>query len=172
MTLTRLILLAALAGAPFGHAQTAAPPCQQRNCYTASTGNVTLTAAATAATIQQAAAGPFQTVRGIKATVYCSVPCIATRTKDGTPATTTAAQAKIVASPLQPNGYAAPTFLFFTASNAAGGTAIDVTNIPAGVTQIFDLTDVGFGAQPSQTYTISIAAITGQAAITFYVTAQ
>ena len=167
---TRLIPLLALAALQLAHAQQG-PPCAQNNCYTASTGNVTLTAAATAATIQQPAAGPFQQVTGVKAAVYCSVPCAITRTTGGTAATTTAAQSKIVQSPRQPAGYAAPRFLFFTASNAAGGTVIDITNNP-GTTQIFDLTDVALGSTPAQTYTISIAAITGTASITFYVTAQ
>lgn len=162
----------------FGQAPSPSQPvplCQAVNCYTASTGNITLNSAATAATIQQPAscAGTLSTntcaqVVGVKAAVLCSVACTITRTKDGTGATTTAAQASIIQSPAQPNGRVTPLVLFYTASNASGGTTIDVVNAQAGVPVLYDLSDVTFGTNPGQTYTISIGSITGTANITYY----
>jgi hypothetical protein len=151
------------------------PICQVMNCYTASTGNVSLSGAGTAATIQQptSCAGTTnsntcQQVVGIKASVYCSVACVVTRSKDGTAATATAAQSSIIQSSAMPAGKVTPLVLFYTASNASGGTTVDVTNVPAGTTLLYDLSDVTFGTNPSQTYTISVGSITGTANITYY----
>jgi|HubBroStandDraft_2_1064218.scaffolds.fasta_scaffold22609_3 hypothetical protein len=144
------------------------PICQQANCYTASTGSVSLSGAATAATIQQPAV-PSQIIYGVKASIQCSVACVVTRTSNPTSvgaATTTAGT--IVQSPARPLGAVAPTTLFFTASNQSGGTVIDVTNVAAGSEQLFDLSDVVIGAAPSAGYTISVGSITGTANITFY----
>jgi hypothetical protein len=149
--------------------------CQVINCYTASTGSVSLSGAGTAATIQQPSTcnttpGSCQQVIGIKATVQCSVACTVTRTKDGTVASATSAQSSIVQSPAQPQGTVTPLMKFFTASNASGGTTIDVVNVPAGGMQTYDLSDVFMPANgASQTYTISVSSITGTANITFYV---
>lgn len=146
------------------------PPCQVYNCYTASTGNVTLVSAGTAATIQQPiTTAPFP-FNALKATVQCSVTCVVTRSKDGTAATTTLSQSSIVQSPATPSGKSTPlTMQFYTASNASGGTTIDVNTINGGGILAFDMSDVSFGAVPGQTYTIAVGSITGTANITFYV---
>jgi|ERR1700722_1807347 len=166
--MTRILFI--LAAIPlFGQQNLQTPPCQVYNCYTASTGNVSLTSASTAATIQQAATNPFP-FYGIKATVQCTVTCIVTRSKDGTAATATLSQSSIVQSPAVPAGRSTPlTMQFYTASNASGGTTIDVITINNGGILVFDMSDVSFGSVPGQTYTISIGAITGTANITFYV---
>lgn len=161
------LLLALLAIPLFGQQTNPPPACQQVNCYTASTGNVSLTSAATAATIQQPATAPYQQVYGIKAVVQCSVACTVTRSKDGSAASATAGT--VVQSPAQPGGRVAPLMLFFAASNASGGTTIDVTNVQAGVMQVFDLSDVVFGSVPNQTYTVAVGAVTGTVNISFYV---
>lgn len=150
------------------------PVCQTyTNCYTASTGPVVLSAAGTAATIQQPATGPWQQVAGVKLTVQCSVACAVTRSKGGTAATSTAAQTSIVQSPLQPLGPTTALFQFFTASDSSGGTTVDVVNVAAGETKVFDLSDVGMSPGPTrQPYTVSIGAITGTANITFYLAAR
>jgi hypothetical protein len=143
------------------------PPCQQMNCYTATTGNVSLSTAGTAATLQQPTAAPFQQLYGVKASVYCSVACVVTRSKNGTAATTTAGS--FVQSPLQPFGTIAALALFYSASNAGSGTTIDIQNVQAGETRILDLSDVFLGPSANASYTLSIGSITGTVNITFYV---
>lgn len=161
----RLLLI--LAALPALGQVAVTPACQQIPCYVATTGNVALTAAATAATIQQPAAAPFNQVFGIKATVYCSVACVVTRSYGGSTATVTAGTVQ-----KGPNVRAAPYLLFFTGSDSTGGTTVDVSNLAAGETRIFDLSDLRMGAQPNFNYTIAVGSITGTANITYYLGLQ
>jgi hypothetical protein len=161
-----LLILAALPALCLGQTDPV-PPCQQIPCYVATTGNVALTATATAATIQQPSAAPFNQVFGIKATVYCSVACPVTRSYGGSTATVTAGTVQKA-----PSVQKAPYLLFFTGSDSTGGTTVDVSNLAAGETRIFDLSDLRMGGQPNFNYTIAVGSITGTANITFYLGLQ
>lgn len=129
----------------------------QANHFVSSTGNVSLNAAGTAATLQQPAANAKQ-VTGEWASVYCSVACVVTQSINGTAATTTAGTP--VALPGSMSGPAIATF--WTASNAGSGTTLAVDNIPAGGTFTFDLTKIRLPASgTASNYTIAIASLTG-----------
>lgn len=128
----------------------------QTNNYVSSTGNVSLSSAATAATLQQPATNA-KSVALQWASVYCSAACVATQSITGTAATATAGTP--VAVPGNVAGAAVATF--WTASNAGSGTTIAVDNIPAGGTFTFDLSKIrlpAFGT--TSNYTISIASVT------------
>ena len=170
---TLFLILAVLPA--FGQQINPSPICQTTNCYVATTGNVSLNSAATAATIQQpsSCAGTSATntcpqVYGIKASVYCSVACVVTRNYGCTTAASATA-GTVTQSPFGPFGKVTPLLLFFTASNASTCTTIDVTNLGAGQTMLYDLSDVVMGTIPNQNYTIGVGSITGTANITFYV---
>ncbi len=151
----RLLFLAALA---------ASAAFAQVNHYVSSTGDVSLSTAATAATIQQPAANG-KNVALEAATVYCSAACSVTHSVNGTAASATAG------TPVsQPgNTGAAARATFWTASNAGSGTTLRVDHVPAGGTFSYAFPD-GFrlpaGAATSN-YTISIASMTGTVNITF-----
>jgi len=141
--------------------------------YIATTGNVVLAGATTAATLQQPAANaqyvsfPSNNTGGVSqngATVYCSVACTATVIRNASAATTTAGTVNSI-NPTEP-----PAVVnFFTSSNYSGGTTLEVFNIAATTTLSIDLG--GFYLLPSGTtsnITIAINSITGTANITFY----
>ncbi len=130
---------------------------QTVNHYIESTGNVALSSAATAFTIQQPATGAKQ-VTGEWSSVYCSAACVVTQSINGTAATTTAGTSVGV-----PGNTTAPASInVFTASNVGAGTTIAVDNIPAGSTFTFDLSKVRMGTTGNTTnYTFSIASMTG-----------
>ncbi len=141
--------------------------------YVASTGNVSLSGAATAATLQQPATNslpvsfPSSTTGGappVGASVYCSVACVATVSRNGTAATTTAG------SVVNVNPVESPAVVtFWTASNSTPGQTLAVFNVNAGATLAIDLSALKLGAGGTAVnLTISIAAITGTANITFF----
>ena len=158
-----------------------APAALAQFAYTASTGNVTLNSAGTAATIQQPAATcgatgtsncslpvtfPTSTVGGANATgasVYVSVAATVTFSRNcTTPATATAGT--ITGPATNPP----PVFQFFTASNASGCTTVWVYNHTGGYTQSFDMSTLPLATGNSQSnITITISSITGTANITF-----
>lgn len=148
--LTSLLLLAAL------------PLCAQVNRYSATTGNVSLSGAGTALTIQQpASGGKLVTLESVQ--VYCSVTCVVSQAANGTAATATAGTANALLPARTP---AAATV--WTASNVGAGTAQGgVLNLSAGATQAIDVSKIVLG--PSGTgsnYTVSIASVTGTVNIT------
>ena len=162
----RLLFFALLCiGIAFGQAPTR---------WFATTGNVSLSAAATAATIQQPANGATN-VSFEMIVVYCSVACPVTLIANGTGATSTAGT---VQSLLPSNlGLVAP-FTFWTASNTSGGTQQGgVIQVPGGIPYTICLnTSCGMpattflqGAGTNVNYTASIGAITGTANVTFFV---
>lgn len=151
------------------HAQTKFP-------YIASTGQISVSAAAYAATLQQPATAttsslpvsfPVSTTGGAPpagASVYCSVACVATITRNGTAATATAGTVTAV-NPTDP----VPVVNFFTGSNASGGVTLGIFNIPAGSLQVLDMSAIKMGAGGTAVnLTISIASLTGTVNITFY----
>jgi len=152
---------------------------QQNVNYIATTGNVSLSSATTAATLQQPAteAVPVYFPGGVPgvpqtsalppvgATVYCSAACVATISRTCT--TAASATAGTVTSVL-PNVPAA-SVTFWTASNASSCTSLKVINIPATVEYPIDLSTFNlatFGTKSS--ITISIASVTATVNITFF----
>jgi hypothetical protein len=149
---------------------------QQTVAWKATTGSVSLSGSATAATIQQVAATAGAGIAYIdKITVYCSVACAISQAYGGTAATATAGTINPLA-PSPPNSVIPLTF--WTASNVGSGTDQGgITEVPAGGTvtlclspscgnntQVILPQSGGTGAN----YTISIASITGNAIITFF----
>lgn len=143
--------------------------------YIASTGNVSVSAAY-AATLQQPATTttkslpvsfPVSADGGAPpagASVYCSVACVATITRNGTAATATAGTVTAV-NPTDP----VPVVNFFTGSNASGGVTLGVFNIGAGSLQVLDMSAIKMGSGGTGVnLTISIASVTGTVNITFY----
>jgi hypothetical protein len=161
----RLLLILALA---------ASAKAQTLYSYVASTGNVSLSAAATAATLQQPAANAATVtfpvaVNGalspVGATVYCSVACVATIARSCTTAASTTAGTVTAVLP----NVAAASVTVFTASNASGCTTLRVINIAAGQEYPIDLSAFNLATTGTKSNLhISIASITGTANITFY----
>lgn len=142
--------------------------------WVATTGDVSLSPGATAATIQQPATNGSQALID-QVQVYCSVACTVSQAANGAAATTTAGSI----TPILPSATNTPILLnFFTASNVGSGTAQGgLVHIPAGATVVLCLSTtcgaaaqviVGPGGGTASNYTVSIASITGTANITFY----
>jgi hypothetical protein len=161
----RLLLIFALA---------ASAQAQTLYSYIATTGNVALSAAATAATLQQPAANAATvtfpvSVNGalapVGATVYCSVACVATIARNCTTAASTTAGTVTTVLP----NVAAASVTVFTASNASGCTTLRVINIAAGQEYPIDLSAFNLATTGTKSNLhISIGSITGTANITFY----
>lgn len=136
--------------------------------WVATTGDVSLVAATTAATVQQPATNG-QVASIDQVIVYCSVACNVTFAVNGTAASATAG----TITPLLPNPLNTPIVLtFWTASNAGAGTAQGfLTHIPAGATVTFCFSpSCGASSQyylpatgTGSNFTISISSITGNA---------
>jgi hypothetical protein len=141
----------------------ALPAAAQTNHYVSTTGLVSLTGAATAATIQQPAANARQ-VTLEWATIYCSVACPVTQSQNCTTAATATAETPVG---IAGNTPAPSTATFWTASNASGCTTLTTEYIPAGATFTFDLSKIRLVTSgTASNYTITIGAITGNAKIT------
>jgi hypothetical protein len=162
----KLILIAALAAFTL-NAQTSVR-------WFATTGDVSLSAAATAATIQQPATNGTQAFLD-QIVVYCSAACNVTLSANGTAATATAG----TITPLLPTPLNNPIpQTFWTASNVGTGTAQGgIIHIPAGGTVTLCLSPscgnpaqviLGNGAGTASNYTASIASVTATVNITFY----
>ena len=118
---------------------------QQNVNYVATTGNVSLTASTTAATLQQPStdqttvffpiANPLGGPAPVGATVYCSVACVATVSRSCTTVATATAGTVTSVNPNVP----AASVTFWTASNASGCTTLRVINIAAGQEYAIDL---------------------------------
>lgn len=138
---------------------------QQTARFSATTGDVSLSSAGTALTIQQPATNGKQ-VYFEAAVVYCSVSCSVTQAQNGAAATATAG----TANPLMPYGAStAAAATVWTASNVGSGTAAGgITHLSAGQTLTFDLSKISMGvnAGASANYTVSVGSITGTANIT------
>jgi hypothetical protein len=149
---------------------------QQTVAWKATTGSVSLSGAATAATIQQVSATAGAGVAYIdKITVYCSVACGVTQAYNGSAATATAGTINPL-PPAAPNAVVPLTF--WTASNVGTGTdAGGITEVPAGGTAIFCLSSscgnntqiiLPQGGGTGSNYTVTVGSITGTAIITFF----
>lgn len=146
---------------------------QSAQRFFATTGDASLVATGTTATVQQPTTNA-NPVTLEQAVVYCSVACSVTQAANGTNATTTAG----TVIPILPNQLNVPVPVnFFTASNVGAGTAqAGIIHIPAGSTVVLCLAkscgngqDVVIGAGGTAwNYSISIGSITGTANITFY----
>ncbi len=142
--------------------------------WSATTGDVSLSTAATAATIQQPATNGSDV--GIdQIVVYCSAACTVSQTANGGAATTTAG----TVVPILPNPLNTTSPVnFFTASNVSGGTAQGgAVHVAAGATYVFCLSTkcgnsgdviVGRGGGAASNYTVAIASVTATVNITFY----
>jgi len=158
-------LLLALLGPVFG---------QQFQRWGATTGDVALSAAATAATIQQPATNASQVLID-QIVVYCSVACSVTQAANGSAATSTAG----TVTPILPTQLSLILPLtFWTASNVGAGTAQGgIVHVPAGATVTLCLSPacgapaqvtLGAGGGTGTNYTLTVGSITGTANITFY----
>ena len=139
----------------------------QVNRFSATTGDVSLSGAGTALTIQQPATNG-KTVVFETAVVYCSVTCTVTQSQNGTAATATAGTA-VPILPTPTTTQASATV--WTASNAGTGTsvggALHIASAPG--TVVLDLSKVVMGNGGTGTnYTITVGSITGTANITVY----
>jgi len=136
----------------------------QTSNYSATTGDVSLSAAATAFTIQQPASNARQ-VQLQSALVFCSVSCNVTQSQDGTAATSTAG----TANPLLPTTRPA-TATVWTASNVGAGTAAGgILHLAAAQWVVIDLSQISLGTGGTGTnYTVAISSITGTANITLF----
>jgi hypothetical protein len=140
--------------------------------WSATTGNVSQTAATTTATIQQGSVGSQIFIDQI--VVYCSVACVVSQAANGTAATATAGTVKpILPTPLQ----TVIPVNFFTASDVGSGTAqAGNINLPAATTVTLCLSPLCGGpgqvevptGSTSNNYSVTISAITGTSNITFY----
>jgi len=146
---------------------------QQVIRYSATTGDLSLSAASTATLQQPATNGTDVVIDQI--VVYCSVACNVTQAANGAAATTTVG----TVTPLLPAPLNSPvTVKFFTTSNVGTGTAQGgITHIPAGGTVVLCLSRscgasgdvvVGYGAGAASNYSATIASINGTANITFF----
>lgn len=139
--------------------------------FSATTGDVSLSAAGTALTIQQPSANAKQ-VQIESATIYCSVACNITQTQNSTTAATATAGTW---SGIYPTRGSNATVQVFTASNASGGTSVgSIFHLLAGTTVVFCYTEncpsvtrtvqMGTGGNTTN-YTWTISSITGTANI-------
>lgn len=161
----RLFILAALALPAFA---------QQSIQYVASTGNVSVSGATYAATLQQPATDavtvtfPVATsgaLPSVGATIYSSVAAVATISRNCT--TAASATAGTVTSNV-PNVPAASVTMW-TASNASTCTTLRVINIAAGQEYPIDLSQFRLATTGTKSNLhISLASLTGTVNITFY----
>ncbi len=142
----------------------AALPGRGQGNYSATTGDVVLSGAATKFTIQQPAANALQ-VRLLTAVVYCSVPCDISQAQNGAAATATAGTANALL-PTLPTA----TATVWTGSNVgAGTTAGGLLHLAVGERVTLDLSGLTMGNTGSGTnYTIATSSITGTANITLF----
>ncbi len=133
--------------------------------FTATTGDITLTASSTTATIQTAATNPEQ-IHMNEAMVFCSVACSVSQSQNGQAATAT--QGTIIA--LIPGPFNPFQTTFWTPSNVGGGTTVGgIIHVPAGGTILIDLSAIHFGnGGTNQNYSVTVGSITGVANITFF----
>lgn len=155
---------------------------QTKYDYIASTGQVAVVAAPYAATLQQPSATcgasgtavcglpvsfPVSTVGGSPpagASIYCSVPCVATIKRNSTAATATAGTVTGV-NPTTPPA----VIKIYADSNASGGVTLAVIPIPAGSPYPIDMSAVLLGKGNENTnITISVASLTGTVNISFF----
>lgn len=159
--MTRTLLLTAAIAA-----LAALPAAADTYRYSATTDDVSLSAAATTLTIQLPAAtsagAPSVTLESF--TVYCSVDCSVTQAYNGTAASATSASA----TPIPPNTTRAAKATAWKASNVGAGTAIGgIIHVPAGATVIIQVPSVVVnGAGTAGNYSVTVGAITGTANIT------
>lgn len=121
----------------------------------------TLAAAAEKLTVQQPATGS-KNVYFVSASVYCSVACTATMSRDGTAASTT------TLTPVAISGIGtATTATGYRSSNVGSGTAISVDHVvAAGSTVVFDLSGVQLrGNGTTKNFSVETNAITGDTKI-------
>ena len=147
---------------------------QQLVSYVATTGNVSLSGATTAATLQQPASdavtvtfpvSPVGALPPVGATVYCSVACVATIARNCTTAATATAGTVTSLIPSVP----AASVTVWTASNASSCTTLRAINIAAGQEYAIDLSQFNLATSGTKSNLhISISSITGTANITFY----
>ncbi len=152
-----LSCLALLLGAIPAHAQI--------NSYSATTGDVVLSGAGTAFTVQQPATNGKQ-VQLTTAVVWCSVACNATQSQNGTAATATAG----TANGTLPLGTTPASATVWTASNAGAGTPTGgIYHLSANQILILTLTPMTMGNTGTGTnYTVTISSITGTANVTIF----
>jgi hypothetical protein len=131
--------------------------------FSASTGDLSLSASSTSATVQQpASGGKLLTLDYAK--VYCSVACTVTQSQNGTAASATAVPPVAVI----PFSAASPVASFYSPSNAGSGKAIGgALHLQAGQEVFINLKslvlpNIGTGSN----YSITISSITGTANIT------
>lgn len=143
----------------------ALPLAAQINSYSATSGDVVLSGAATAFTIQQPAANGKQ-VQLTAAVIYCSVACSATQAQNGAAATATAG----TITGTLPLSTTPASATVWTGSNVGTGTGIGpIYHLAAGQTITLTLAGMTMGNTGTATnYTITIASMTGTANIAVF----
>lgn len=147
---------------------------QQIYRWSATTGDVSLSAATTTVTLQEPATNGSDTAVD-QVVVYCSVACTVTQAANGSAATSTAG----TINPLAPTPTNAPVPVnFFTSSNVGTGTTQGGTvHVPAGSTAVLCLSRacgtsadvvISRGGGTRANYSVSIGSMTGTANITVY----
>lgn len=151
----KLLLLLALA----------LPLAAQINSYSATTGDVVLSGAGTAFTIQQPATNAKQ-VQLVAAVIYCSVSCSVQQSQNGTAATATAG----TITGTLPLSTVPSSATAWTASNAGGGTGVGpIYHLAATQTITLTLAGMTMGNTGTGTnYTITISSITGTANVAIF----
>ena len=155
-----------------------APACHAQNVvrWSATTGNISLSAAGTTATIQQPASGADSMAADEvieQIVVYCSQACVATQYANGTAATaTTGTVTPLLPTPLN---FQVP-LNFFTSSNVGTGTQQGpATNIGAGSTVVLCLAQtclnggnvtLGHGGGTAANWSVVIGSVTATVNIT------
>lgn len=124
------------------------------------TKSSSLSGAAEKVTVQQPAASA-RNVRFKSASVYCSVACVATLSRDGTAATTTAGTVVALSA-----DYRTAKATVFHTSNAGAGTTIFTQNIAAGATFVFDLSGIELDqSNTARNFSVGTDSITGSVVI-------
>ena len=147
--------------------------------FAATTGDVSLVASATTATLQNLAVGQGGEIFVDQIVVYCSAACTVTQAANGTAATATDG----TITPILPSqATASIPATFWTSSNVGAGTAQGgAVHIPAGATVILCLTSscgipgqvvIGKGGGTAANYSVTIASTTATVNITFIGRAQ
>lgn len=119
-----------------------------------------LSGAAEKVTIQQPSSAA-RNVRFKSASVYCSVACTVTMSRDGTAATTTAGTVVALSA-----DYRTAKATVFHTSNVGAGTTLFSQVIAAGSTFVFDLNGIELDqSNTARNFTIATDSITGTATI-------
>jgi hypothetical protein len=135
--------------------------------FVARTGAVSLSSAATTATVQQPATNG-ELIAFTKVVATCPAACTITQTQNATAVTASSGTAGTVVG-TDPTSGASFLLTFWTAVTLSGGTVTNAFPCSAACTQAFDISAIKFGNTGTSTnYSVTISSVTGTAYIDFY----